>query len=209
MTHPRIPDFELRGRDLLLRPLTLDDEEALNAASAESLETYRWTSAPNGTDAIDYIETALRLKQEGSRFPLAVEWQGRVVGSTSYLDIQWWDWPKHCDRPARATPDAVEIGYTWLAHSVQRTALNTEQKFVMLTHAFEVWNVHRVSLKTDERNERSRNAIQRIGATFDGVLRGETRGNDCTVRNTACYSILAPEWPAVKAALGAKRKVGE
>ncbi len=100
----------------------------------------------------------------------------------------------------------MEIGWTWLAHSVQRSALNTEQKYVMLTHAFEVWEVHRVSLKTDERNTRSRNAIERIGARFDGVLRGETRGQDCTVRNTACYSILTPEWPDVKVALEAKRE---
>jgi RimJ/RimL family protein N-acetyltransferase len=205
-THPRIPDFELSGYGLLLRPLTIDDVDALNAASAESQETYRWTSAPDGSDAIDYITQALRHKETGFRFPFAVVWQGRIVGSTSYMDIQYWEWPKHCDQPPREWPDAVEVGYTWLAHSVQRTGLNTEQKWVMLNFAFESWKVHRVSLKTDERNMRSRNAIERIGATFDGVLRGETRGNDCTVRNTACYSILATEWPEVKASLDARRR---
>jgi RimJ/RimL family protein N-acetyltransferase len=97
----------------------------------------------------------------------------------------------------------VEIGWTWYAPDVQRTGLNTEAKLLMLTHAFETWRVHGVRLMTDARNERSRRAILRIGAAFDGVLRGHRVATDGTIRDTAAFSMLDAEWPAAKARLQA------
>ncbi len=98
-------------------------------------------------------------------------------------------------------PDAVEIGSTWLAASAQRTRCNTECKYLLLAHAFDTWAVHRVFLKTDERNERSRRAIERLGAIFEGIRRSDMPAQDGTVRNSACYSIVRAEWPGVKSRL--------
>jgi RimJ/RimL family protein N-acetyltransferase len=92
----------------------------------------------------------------------------------------------------------VDIGYTWLAASAQRSPVNTEAKLLMLGHAFEVWHVHRVGFQTDERNTRSRKAIERIGGRLDGLLRADQPGTDDTVRTSARFSILASEWPEVK-----------
>lgn len=94
-------------------------------------------------------------------------------------------------------PDAIEIGWTWLAPSAQRTPVNTEAKHLMLALAFERWKVHRVTLKTDERNARSRANIERIGGKLDGILRAHMPASDGGVRNTAIYSIVASEWPVV------------
>jgi RimJ/RimL family protein N-acetyltransferase len=102
------------------------------------------------------------------------------------------------------TPDVVEIGWTWLTAEAQRSGVNTDAKLAMLTHAFEVWRVLRVSLMTDSRNARSRGAIERLGARLDGVLRAARVANDGAVRDTAAYSILAAEWPGVKAGLAAR-----
>ena len=120
-----------------------------------------------------------------------------MLGSTRFMNIEHWPWDL-----AGADPDAVEIGSTWLAPSAQRTPVNTEAKLLMLTHAFEVWHVQRVTLKTDARNERSRNAILRLGARFDGVLRANMPAYDgAWPRDSAFYSILASEWPAVRSGL--------
>jgi RimJ/RimL family protein N-acetyltransferase len=130
-------------------------------------------------------------------------WRGRVVGSTSYWDFQAWRWIAGCSQQRHDRPDAVEIGFTWLAASAQRTSCNTEAKYLLLRHAFEIWGVHRVRLRTDARNDRSRRAIERLGAKLDGLLRGDVPASDCTVRTTASYSILAEEWPEVAARLKA------
>jgi RimJ/RimL family protein N-acetyltransferase len=98
----------------------------------------------------------------------------------------------------------VEIGATWLAADAQRTRINTEAKLLMLEHAFDRWRVHRVSLMTDARNERSRNAIMRLGARFDGVLRAARPASDGAIRDTAAFSILDSEWPAIRAKLQAR-----
>ena len=95
----------------------------------------------------------------------------------------------------------MDIGATWLAASAQRTRCNTEAKLLMLTHAFEVWRVHRVALKTDERNTASRRAIERLGARFEGVRRADMPGQDGSVRHSAYYSIVQAEWPAVRRTL--------
>jgi RimJ/RimL family protein N-acetyltransferase len=115
-----------------------------------------------------------------------------VVGSTRFGNIERW---------SSDAIDAVEIGWTWLAASAQRTAVNTEAKILMLDHAFGVWRVKRVTLKTDARNARSRAAIARIGGKLDGILRAHMPAADGGVRDSAVFSILAAEWPAHRARL--------
>jgi N-acetyltransferase len=192
----------LRGPTVMLRPLTIDDAGALAMAASESREQYDYTRVPDGVeDARRYIELALADRDTGRRVPFAILWHGRVVGSTSYLDVQQWRWPAGSPLQRTDHPDAVEIGATWLAASAQRTRCNTEAKHLVLSHAFDVWRVHRVALKTDERNDKSRRAIERLGARFDGVRRADMPGQDGTVRNSAYYSIVRSEWPEVRGRL--------
>jgi N-acetyltransferase len=194
----------LEGPTVTLRPLSGADAGALAEAAAESRQQYTYTRVPDGiAEAESYIATALRERESGHRMPFVTVWRGRVVGSTSYLDLQQWRWPPGSPLQRTDRPDAVEIGATWLAVSAQRTRCNTEAKYLMLTHAFDAWQVHRVALKTDERNVRSRQAIERLGARLDGVRRGDMAGQDGTVRNSAYYSILRAEWPEIRAKLEA------
>jgi N-acetyltransferase len=194
----------MRGVEVVLRPLTFKDADALALAASESREHYRYNPVPNGAeDARNYVAKALHARAAGKRYAFAISWKGRVVGSTSYSEFQPWEWPEGCDMQRNDRPDAVEIGYTWLAASAQRTRCNTEAKYLLLKNAFEAWEVHRVSLRTDERNHQSRRAIERLGAKFDGIIRGDKPGRDCTVRHSAFYSILRDEWPEVKSRLEA------
>jgi RimJ/RimL family protein N-acetyltransferase len=188
----------LEGPTVTLRPLADGDAGAPAAAAAESREQYVWTRVPDGAeDARRYIETALAERASGRRLPFAIVWQDRVVGSTSYLDLQRWRWP--AGSPHQREIDVVEIGATWLSAPAQRTRCNTEGKRLMLSHAFDVWKVHRVALKTDERNEQSRRAIERLGARFEGVRRADMPGQDGSVH----YSIVQAEWPDVRRVLDA------
>ena len=192
-------DLVLRGPTVTLRPLAAADAIALAAAASESREQYEFTRVPKDVeDARRYIEVALADRVTGRRLPFAILWHGRVVGSTSYLDLQHWRWPAGSPLQRSDRPDAVEIGATWLAASAQRTRCNTEAKALLLCHAFDVWGVHRVSLKTDARNEKSRRAIERLGALFEGVRRADMPGQDGTVRNSAYYSIVRTEWPDLR-----------
>lgn len=192
----------LSGATVTLRPLSIADAAALAAAAAESRQQYTYTRVPDGVaEAEAYITAALRDRDAGHRLPLVTLWNDRVVGCTSYLDMQQWRWPAGSPLQRSDRPDAVEIGATWLSDSAQRTRCNTEAKYLMLSHAFDVWEVHRVALKTDERNARSRRAIERLGARLDGVRRADMPGQDGSVRNSAYYSIVRAEWPAVRAQL--------
>src|SRR5258705_9257739 len=196
--------FVLKGPTVTLRPLTLDDADALAAAAAESREQYGFTRVPDSVeDAQRYIAGALADRETRGRLAFATLWQERVVGSTSYLGAERWRWPAGSPRQRDDRPDVVEIGSTWLAASAQRRRCNTEAKLLMLAHAFEVWQVHRVSLKTDERNEKSRRAIERLGAPFPGVRPADMPGTDGTVRGSAYYSITREEWPGVRKTLEA------
>jgi N-acetyltransferase len=144
----------------------------------------------------------MQMKASGERYPFTILFDGRIVGSTSYYDYQPWRWAsEHAHRRRVDRPDVVEIGYTWLAASAQRTRCNTESKFLLMQQAFDVWEVHRVFLRTDERNRRSRAAIERLGCKLDGIRRADMAGRDGTVRNSAFYSMIASEWPAAKARL--------
>jgi RimJ/RimL family protein N-acetyltransferase len=190
----------LTGTHVRLEPLTLDHVDRLALAAAEDRANYQWTPVPDGVDATRaYIRGALAD-------PLALAFattradSGAVVGATRFLDAQRWMGSPRDD----GTPDSVEIGATWLAASAQRTAVNTEAKLLMLDHAFMQWRVARVTFNTDERNLRSRDAIARLGATFEGILHGYRYGVDGPPRNTATFSITAAAWPAVRAGLIAK-----
>jgi RimJ/RimL family protein N-acetyltransferase len=190
---------ELKGSEVLLRPLSDEDAPALAEAASESREHYQFNPVPEGIDgARAYIARALRQRDSGTRFPFTIRWKSRVVGTTSYSEFQPWEWPSGSPHQRENRPDAVEVGFTWLAATAQRTRCNTESKYLLLKHAFEKWEVHRVSLRTDERNTRSRSAIERLGARFEGIRRADMPGQDGRVRNSAFYSILLPEWPSVR-----------
>jgi RimJ/RimL family protein N-acetyltransferase len=190
---------ELQGVEVLLRPMSIADAEAFAAAAAESREHYHFNPVPDGLDdARRYIERAFRQRDDGRRMPFTVVWRNRVVGSTSYSEFQPWEWPAASLMQRLNQPDAVEVGYTWLAASAQLTRCNTEAKWLLFTHAFDGWNVYRVCLRTDERNARSRRAIERLGARFEGIRRADMPGQDGTVRNSAFYSIVRDEWPEVQ-----------
>ncbi|MCI0547689.1 MAG: GNAT family N-acetyltransferase [Candidatus Rokubacteria bacterium] len=202
----------LEGSHVRLEPLRPEHGLALARAAAGPRDTYAFTLVPGDErEAAAYIDTALREQAAGRALPFATVARatGRVVGSTRFGNIEFWPWPAGNPHQRGAElPDAVEIGWTWLTAEAQRTAINTEAKLLMLTHAFEGWRVHRVTLQTDERNARSRAAISRLGARFDGVLRAARPASDGGIRDTAVYSILEGEWPAVKATLGARLAAG-
>jgi RimJ/RimL family protein N-acetyltransferase len=195
----------LSGRFVRLEPLTPAHVPALDAAASEDRATYGWTPIPDGEAAHRrYVENMLSEHAAGCRLGFAtirIDPDGpdgdRVVGSTSFLDPQRWP-------GGGGKLDSIEIGSTWLAASAQRTVVNTEAKLLMLVHAFDVMGVHRVVLNTDARNERSRAAIARIGATFDGVLHSYRYGVEGTPRDTATFAIAARDWPDVRARLEAR-----
>ena len=208
----RVAPVILEGRHVQLEPLTPAHAPALVEAASGQRDTYGFTVVPGSlAEARTYIESALADQAAGRALPFATRSHagGRVIGSTRFGNIEFWAWP--ADSPyARpdGSPDVVEIGWSWLAADAQRTAVNTEAKLLMLGHAFERWQVHRVTLKTDARNMRSRNAIERIGARFDGVLRCARPASDGGIRDTAAFSLLAEEWPAARARLHARLTEG-
>lgn len=198
----------LEGRVVRLEPLTVAHEGGLLAAASGPRDTYGLTWVPGSlAEAAAYIDAALGEQTARRSLPFATvdRARGRVVGSTRFLNIEYWTWPPgNAHQRGAERPDAVEIGATWLAADAQRTPINTEAKLLMLEHAFDRWRVHRVSLMTDARNERSRNAIMRLGARFDGVLRAARPASDGNIRDTAAFSILESEWPAIRARLQAR-----
>ncbi len=203
-----LPPVILAGRHVRLEPLALRHLPALVAAASGRRETFRLTTTPDGEpQAREYLTAALDAQAAGGALPFAIVSLalGRVVGSTRFGNLERWTWPKgHASARTDGAPDAGEIGWTWLAEEAQRTAVNTEAKRLMLAHAFETWQFHRITLKTDVRNTRSRAAIERLGARFDGVLRAHFPAVDGTLRDSATYSILAAEWPSVRANLDAR-----
>jgi RimJ/RimL family protein N-acetyltransferase len=197
-----VPPFSLAGRFVRLVPLEAHHVDALLEAATDDRSTFHYSPVPWDRPTMeDYVGHALERRAAREHYPF-VTWStelGRVVGSTRFYDLTAWDWVGFApgsERFRRPGPvDVTNIGYTWLHPAVQRSAINTEAKLLMLTHAFERWGAHAVRLKTDARNERSRSAIARLGCTFDGVLRAERPATDGTVRDSAFYSMLASEWP--------------
>lgn len=194
----------LTGNHIRLEPLSPAHADGLVAASSGDPTLYEWSAVPVGRDAVlRYIETTLAWREAGTALAFATIRlsDGVAIGSTRFFDIDRWAWPPAHPRHGRENPDVCEIGYTWLAHEAIRTGANTEAKLLMLTHAFEVWQMLRVCLHTDARNKRSQSAIERIGGEFEGVLRAHRMGSDFTARNSYRYSILESEWPEAKALL--------
>ena len=175
-----------------LVPMSLEHVDALKAAAADGeLWKLRVTSVPDPDDTRGYVERALAMREQGNRLAFVVvdlENGNRVVGSTSYHDIV----------PA---VDRLEIGWTWYARSTQRSHVNTCAKLLLLVHAFETLNAKLVGWRTDNYNFASQQAIERLGARKDGVLRHHAVRRDGTVRDTVMYSLAAGEWPEVKAHL--------
>jgi RimJ/RimL family protein N-acetyltransferase len=198
---PRLTAPTLVGDVVRLEPLGARHVDDLLIASSEHRDTYGWTTVPDGRDEVERYVGALLdavADDETVAFAQVRVADGRAVGVTRYLTLRY-------RNAASSTPYALEVGGTWLAASAQGTALNTEAKLLLLTHAFDVWDVGRVDLKTDARNERSRAAIEAIGATFEGVLRSwqpsHAAGEDGLLRDSAIYSIVSAEWPDVRARL--------
>ncbi|HNJ97190.1 MAG TPA: GNAT family protein [Ilumatobacteraceae bacterium] len=200
----RIEPFTLTGRHVRLQPLTADLAPALLAAANAQRDTFGHTHVPATAEVMQqYIDGLLADAARDTAVPFA---QVRVaddtpVGCTRFMNVTWW--------PGHDTPVEVEIGGTWLAAAAQRTPINTEAKLLLLTHAFDVWGVARVAICTDARNARSRAAIERLGAQFEGILRNHRASmghatEPGTPRDTACYSIIPSEWPAVRDGLLAR-----
>lgn len=184
----------LDGVYVRLEPLAVDHLPALIAVGLEP-ELWRWTTQLVRTpqEMEDYVRGALAEQAAGRALPFATveKASATVVGSTRFGAID----------PANRR---VEIGWTWLAPRWQRTALNTEAKYLMMRHAFERWDCVRVEFKTDVLNTKSRQALLRIGAKEEGVLRSHLITATGRIRDTVYFSITAPEWPGVRAALEAK-----
>ncbi len=187
----RVEALTLELNGVRLEPMTAGHApELARAAQDGELWNIRVTSVPAPGDEAAYVDTALQMRDAGSRMPFVVRelGGGTIIGSTSYHDIV-------------APIDRVEIGYTWYAKSWQRTHVNSTCKLLLLTHAFETLGCKVVGLRTDNFNFASQRAIERLGAKRDGVLRHHALRRDGTVRDTWMYSITAGEWPEVRAQL--------
>jgi RimJ/RimL family protein N-acetyltransferase len=196
----------LTGTHVQLEQLRLEFAAELVVAGNEDRSTYGWTAVPPTVDGMQrYIAGLLADQQARTAVPFVQRRlsDGALVGCSRYLRLEWWG--------GKALPDEVEIGGTWLATSAQRTPINTEAKYLLLSNAFDRWSVHRVSICTDARNIQSRTAIVRIGAEFEGILRAHrgsyAPGEENTVaRDSAMYSVTRDDWPAVKRGLEGKLK---
>jgi len=190
----RVEPVTLEGKHVRLDPLSLDHLDALTAVGLDP-ELWKFTTVNirNRDEMRAYIEEALQLSAAGSVLAFATrdKKSNTIVGSTRLADIQ----PHH---------RTMEIGWTWIARSHQRTAVNTEAKYLMLRHAFEQMDARRVMLKTDETNVKSRAAIARIGAKQEGILRNHMLVWGGRNRNSVIFSIVAEEWPEAKRNLEAK-----
>lgn len=188
MNAPVFAVAALAGTVVRLEPLAERHWAGLRAVAFEP-ELWRWTidRLESDADLRAWLDRALEEAASGASIPLATveAASGRVVGSTRF---------GHLDAENRH----VEIGWTWIGGPWRRTAVNTEAKYLMLRQAFEGWGCHRVELKTDAINERSRRAIERLGARLEGTLRKYQRTQGGRMRDTVIYSILDTEWPDVK-----------
>jgi len=197
----KIEPVWLEGQHVRLEPLEWQHAGELVEASVADPSLYQWSLVPVGRAAVEkYIETAIGWRDAGTAVPFVTirKSDGKVIGSTRFFELEQWPWPEGSTERGKHVFDTGEIGYTWLTASAIRTAANTEAKLLMLTHAFETWQMCSVHFCTDERNERSANAILRIGAKFEGILRAHRMAADFTPRNTKRFSIVAEEWPEVK-----------
>ena len=180
--------FSLTGKHVILEPMEEAHIDPIYQASLPS-EIWEWsaTTILSYEDAKNYVHEGMACRLMGKHHPFAVidRHSKTVIGSTSLRNIEFYH-------------QTVEIGSTWYHPSKWRTAVNTECKYLLLQHAFEKWAMNRVEFRTDELNERSRNAISRLGAKEEGLFRMEKKLNNGRIRNTMVYSILKEEWPQIK-----------
>lgn len=189
------------GRTVILEQLRIEHARQLTEAANADRGAFRWTQVPDSEEAMrTYIEAVLADQRAADAVPFVQlrAADGAVVGCTRYMRLEWWS--------GRPLPAEVEVGGTWLAASVQRSALNTEAKYLLFRHAFEAWGVNRVSLCTDTRNERSRAAIERVGGRFEGIARSHRPSfaggaADGLPRDSAMFGITAGDWPELEARL--------
>jgi RimJ/RimL family protein N-acetyltransferase len=191
--NPFLKDTQLLGKHVQLVPLSMAHHDALIEAVRDGELWRHWyTFIPTPEKMADEISRRLNLHQQGSMLPFAVLQEGKAVGMTTYMNI---------DAPNKR----VEIGSTWYRANVQRSSLNTECKRLLLAHAFEQLNCIAVEFRTHFFNQQSRNAIERLGAKLDGILRNHAINTHPdavgALRDTCVYSILNTEWPSVKAHL--------
>jgi len=184
----------LQGRHVRLEPLTLEHAAGLAEVGLDD-DLWKWIPTPVCTpeEMSAYVQTALQEQATGSALPFALieKSSGRAVGSTRYANIE-------------RVHHRLEIGWTWVARPWQRTAINTEAKYLLLRHAFETLKCMRVELKTDSLNDRSRAAILRIGASQEGIFRNHMITASGRIRHTVYFSIVDSEWPEVKVRLETK-----
>jgi RimJ/RimL family protein N-acetyltransferase len=197
------PDIPvLHGALVRLEPLAPGHAAGLAAAAEEDRSSFAFTHVPRAWQVEDYLAAHLERAKKGTMAPFAQIRQrdGQAVGVTTYWEPRFW--------PGRADLCAIEIGWTWLAASAQRSGINTEAKLLLLGYAFGTLDVARVDFKTDARNQQSRRALERLGAQFEGVLRqwspSHVPGEEGTLRDSAMFSVIATEWPAVHASLRAR-----
>lgn len=183
----------LEGQTVRLRPLTGADGDRLHQAFQDpDLWTWQGHHPQSRQETEEWLQAALASAAQQLEVPFLIETQtGQLAGSTRYMDLRWHD-------------AGVEIGWTMVFAPFRRSRVNTEVKYLLLCRAFDELGLARVQLKTDALNARSRAAIERIGARFEGVLRSHKRRSNGTLRDTAFFSILAEEWPGVKARLREK-----
>jgi RimJ/RimL family protein N-acetyltransferase len=196
-----VSEVTLEGQYVRLEPLQTEHQEALVAAAADGeLWNSVVTVVPSRETITTYLDEAFKGHAQGTELPFVIVRKAgndlkveKIVGTTRFYQI----------RPADR---ACAIGYTWVAASAQRTPVNTEAKLLLLTHAFEYWHAVRVELITDVLNQQSRNAILRLGAKQEGILRKHLTMPNGRIRDSVCFSIIDEEWPEVKAGLLAKLK---
>jgi len=198
MAHMNIAPVTLEGTHVRLEPLSISHLEGLCAVGLDP-ELWRWTTSQVKTldEMRRYVETALEWQRAGTALPFAtlLRAEARVIGSTRFANI---------DRPNRR----LEIGWTWIGRPWQRTAVNTEAKYLMLRHGFEALGAIRVEFKTDALNTVSRRAMARIGAKEEGTLRSHMITETGRLRDSVYFSVIEAEWPGVKAELEKRLRQG-
>jgi len=188
MNNHWIEPIALLGKHVTIEPMELRHVEGLQAAARDGQLWKLWfTSVPAPEKTEEYVQHALRKRDQSGELPFVIHEHktNKLIGSTRFLNV---DGQNH----------RLEIGYTWYAESYQRSAINTEAKLLLLTHAFEQLSSIAVEFRTHWLNQRSRQAIERLGAKQDGILRNHQQSADGTLHDTVVYSIINSEWPAIK-----------
>ena len=186
-----IEPVTFNGTNVILEPLTMEHADELRIAVQDGELWKLWfTSIPSPETVEEYIQKALDMRENAGAMPFIIREKeaGKIIGCTRYFNVD-------------ETNQRLEIGYTWYSESYQRTSVNTECKYLLLTHAFEKLDAIAVEFRTHWHNHRSRAAIARLGAKQDGVLRNHTRSADGVYRDTVVFSIINLEWSAVKKSL--------